>query len=158
MTDTELELADDVIAFTVDGAPAPQGSKQARTTKAGATYIHEGNRERLEPWRNAVAARARETMAGRPALTGPLELDVAFAFGRPRAHYRTGRHAGELKPSAPIYCDRRPDLDKLVRAIGDAITGIVAVDDGAIVELRARKFYGSPAAHIAIRALTQNGG
>jgi Holliday junction resolvase RusA-like endonuclease len=144
----------DVVAFTVDGAPAPQGSKSARVTNAGTTYMHESGRERLEPWRNAVAARAREAMAGRAPLTGPLELDVAFAFGRPRSHYRTGRHAGELKPTAPIYCDKRPDLDKLLRAIGDAITGIVVVDDAQVVELRARKYYGSPAAHIAIRTLT----
>ena len=145
---------DDVVAFVVDGAPAPQGSKVARTTPGGAGYVHESNRAKLEPWRAAVAARAREAMGGRPPLTGPLELDVAFLFGRPRAHYRTGRHAGELKPTAPIYCDKRPDLDKLLRAIGDAITGIVAVDDAAIVELHARKAYGSPSAQIAVRVLT----
>ena len=148
----------DVVAFVVVGAPAPQGSKTARTTKAGGAYMHETGKATLEPWRAAVAARAREAMGDRAPFAGPLELDVAFMFARPRSHYRTGRHAGELKPSAPIYCDKRPDLDKLLRAIGDAITGIVAVDDAAIVELRARKAYGSPSAQIAVRVLTYNGG
>jgi Holliday junction resolvase RusA-like endonuclease len=147
----------DVVAFVVDGAPAPQGSKTIERTAAGAAHVRESSRK-VGPWRDAVALRAREAMAGRPPLTGPLELDVAFLFARPRSHYRTGRHAGQLKPSAPVYCDKRPDLDKLLRAIGDAITGIVAVDDAAIVELRARKAYGSPAAHIAVRTLSSIGG
>lgn len=144
---------DGVVAFVVDGAPAPQGSKTARTTKDGGAFVHETGKATLEPWRAAVAARAREAMAGRAPFAGPVELDVAFVFGRPRSQYRTGKHAGELKPSAPIYCDKRPDLDKLLRAIGDAITGIVVVDDATIVELRARKAYGSPSAQIAIRSL-----
>jgi crossover junction endodeoxyribonuclease RusA len=149
----ELELGlGDVVAFVVDGTPAPQGSKTVGRSSGGASFVREDNPD-TEPWRNAVATRARAAMAGRPPLPGPLELDVAFMFGRPKSHYRTGRNAGRLKPSAPIYCDKRPDLDKLLRAIGDAITGIVVVDDAAIVELRARKAYGSPAAHIAIRTL-----
>ena len=148
----ELELGLDVVAFVVDGTPAPQGSKTVGRSNAGGAFVREDN-PALEPWRSTVAARAREAMAGRPPLPGPLELDVAFLFPRPRAHFGTGRNAGRLKPSAPIYCDKRPDLDKLIRAVGDALTGIVAVDDAAIVELRARKAYGSPSAHIAVRAL-----
>jgi Holliday junction resolvase RusA-like endonuclease len=149
----ELELGlGDVVAFVVDGPPAPQGSKTVAKSKAGASFVREDNPD-TEPWRNAVAARARAAMAGRPPLAGPLELDVAFVFARRQSHFGTGRNAGRLKPSAPIYCDKRPDLDKLLRAIGDAITGIVVVDDAAIVELRARKAYGSPAAHIAVRTL-----
>jgi Holliday junction resolvase RusA-like endonuclease len=147
--DVELEpVLVDVVAFVVDGEPAPQGSK----TRLATGGMREDNPATV-PWRNAIAARARQVMAGRPPLIGPLELDVAFMFARPKSHYRTGRHAGQLKPNAPIYCDKRPDLDKLLRAIGDAITGIVAVDDAAIVELRARKAYGSPSAHIAVRVL-----
>jgi Holliday junction resolvase RusA-like endonuclease len=145
----ELELGlGEVVAFVVDGEPAPQGSK----TRLATGGMREDN-PATAPWRNAVATRAREAMAGRPPLAGPLELDVAFMFARPKGHYRTGRHAGQLKPNAPIYCDKRPDLDKLLRAVGDAIAGIVAVDDAAIVEVRARKAYGSPSAHIAVRVI-----
>lgn len=152
---TELEV--DVVAFVVDGTPAPQGSKTVAKSKAGASFVRDDNPE-LAPWRSTVAAAAREAMAGRRPLAGPLELDVAFMFGRPMSHYRTGKHAGQLKPTAPIYCDKRPDLDKLIRAIGDALTGIVVVDDAAFVEMRARKAYGSPAAHISVRVINSNGG
>jgi len=140
-----------VVSFVVDGEPATQGSM--RSLGKGRPTI-DSNRDKLEPWRATVAARAREAFGDRPPLAGAVELDVAFVFARPKAHYRTGRHAGELKPSAPVYCDKRPDLDKLLRAIGDALTGVVLVDDGLIVELRSRKFYGRPSAQIAIRVLS----
>lgn len=139
-----------LVTFSVPGVPAPQGSKTVGRTKAGANYVREDNPQ-TEPWRNAVASYARAAMAGRPPLDGPLRLVVAFAFARPRSHYRTGKHAGELKPTAPVHCDKRPDLDKLLRAIGDALTGTAVVDDAAFVELAASKRYGTPAAHVTIR-------
>ena len=139
-----------MIAFTVHGTPAPQGSKTVVPTKAG-PRTKESNERQLRAWRQAIADAASTAMDGQGPLAGPCELDVTFVFGRPRAHYRTGRHAGELKASAPIHCDKRPDLDKLVRAVGDALTGTALIDDATIVKLTARKHYGSPAAHIELR-------
>jgi crossover junction endodeoxyribonuclease RusA len=142
----------DVIAFTVHGEPAPQGSKTVGRSKAGAAFVREDN-PATGPWRNAVTAAAVEAMEGRPPISGPARLEVDFVFGRPRSHYRTGKHAGELKASASHYRASRPDVDKLVRAVGDALAGVVLVDDAAIVELVARKVYGSPAAHVSITEL-----
>jgi crossover junction endodeoxyribonuclease RusA len=141
------------LAFTVHGEPAPQGSKTTGRTKAGATFMREDN-PNTEPWRNAVALRALAAMNGQQPFAGPLRLDVTFVFARPRSHYRTGKHAGQLKPSAPVHCDKRPDLDKLVRAIGDALTGTAIIDDAAITELVARKHYGAPGAHIVVDELS----
>jgi len=143
------------VSFTVHGTPAPQGSKTVGRTKAGAAFVREDNPQ-TEPWRNAVAAAATAAMLDLGEdhpLGSPLRLDVTFVFPRPRSHYRTGRNAGQLKPSAPLYHDRRPDLDKLVRAVGDALTGIVAADDAAFVQVVARKHYGQPAAHISVELL-----
>ena len=50
-----------------------------------------------------------------------IVLDLLFRFPRPRSHFGTGRNAGQLKPSAPFYVRTRPDLDKLARAVGDAL-------------------------------------
>ena len=138
------------LAFTVHGTPAPQGSKTIVPTAAG-PRTKESNERQLRAWRQAIADTAATAMDGHGPLTGPCELDATFVFARPRSHYRTGRHAGELKPSAPIHCDKRPDLDKLLRAVGDALTGIALIDDATIVKLTARKHYGSPAAHIELR-------
>jgi len=138
------------VSFHVHGEPAPQGSKTVGRSKAGAAFVREDN-PKTEPWRNAVAAAAAEAMAGRPPLAGPVELEVVFVFGRPRSHYRTGKLAGQLKPRAALYCAKRPDVDKLVRALGDALTGVVLVDDASIVRLRAEKHYGAPGAFVDVR-------
>ncbi len=133
-----------MISFTVAGVPAPQGSKVR--TKWG---VREDN-PATRPWRTAVAWEATAAMQGREPLAGALELVVVFTFPRPKSHYRTGRHAGELKPDAPRYCVTKPDTDKLLRAIGDAVTGICVRDDSQFVEITARKLYGQPSATVAI--------
>jgi hypothetical protein len=43
----------------------------------------------------------------------------------------------------------RPDLDKLVRAVLDALTGPVLADDGQVVLLSAGKFYPGDSFHMA---------
>lgn len=149
---TETADLDRLVAFTVYGTAAPQGSKTVATS-GGKSWVRDDNRA-VEPWRNAVAAAAVEAMHGRPPFAGAARLEATFAFQRPRSHYRTGKHAGQLRPSAPVYCDRRPDLDKLLRAIGDALSGVVVTDDARVVEVAAAKVYGTPAAYIVVLELT----
>jgi Holliday junction resolvase RusA-like endonuclease len=141
------------VSFVVDGISAPQGSK---------TRTRWGMREdnpNTAPWRNAVATAARAAMAGgHPLLIGPLELSGRFYFPRPKSHYRTGRFANELKPNAPVFVQTKPDLDKLVRAIGDACKGIVYRDDSEIARLGAvEKLYGPPRAEITLRTISEDG-
>lgn len=140
-----------VLTFTVQGTPAPQGSKTIARSRHG-TWLRDDNRS-LAPWRSTVAAAALACMIGRRPLAGPLRLEATFVFPRPKSHYRSGALAGQLRPSAPFYCDTRPDLDKLLRAIGDAVTGIAIVADANIVEIDACKLYGLPRADITIREL-----
>lgn len=107
-----------------------------------------------EPWRATVAARATAAMNGRELRTGPLRLRATFVFARPASHFGTGRNEGRLKASAPLYVRKRPDVDKLLRAIGDALTGIVFRDDAQIVDVRAEKHFGQqPCAHVVVEEL-----
>lgn len=128
-----------MIEFTVIGTPAPQGSKTR--TRWG---VREDN-PATKPWRSAVAAEAAAVWNGQPLISEPVSLDVLFVFSRPKGHYRTGRFAGMLRPSAPVWCSTKPDADKLARAIGDALSGQILRDDSLIVEWLIRKVYGSPA-------------
>ena len=56
-------------------------------------------------------------------------LELEFVMPRPKS---------TPKKSTPAAI-KRPDLDKLVRAVMDAITGVVVVDDSQIVHLVATK-------------------
>ena len=48
---------------------------------------------------------------------------------------------------------KRPDLDKLVRAVKDALTKVLWHDDGQVVEILARKFYAQPGAPVGVSVL-----
>lgn len=124
------------VTFTVLGTPIPQGSK---------TRTRWGMREdnpKTRPWRDTVAYDARAAMGGEPPLVGPLWLDVTFWMPRPKSHYGSGRNANALKATAPDHCTTKPDLDKLLRALGDAMTTAgVWMDDSQAVVVEARKMY-----------------
>lgn len=122
------------ITFEVIGTPAPQGSKTAVRTKHGRTVMLEGKgegRRRHKTWRAAVAEAARD-VAGHDdveaPLDGPLVLDVEFRFPMPASRSKTVHALGRAPKTTA------PDLDKLVRALGDGLTeGGLIRDDARIV-------------------------
>lgn len=134
-----------MIEFVVHGVPAPQGS-MVRTR-----YGVRPDNPNTKPWRAAVASEAAAIWHGRDPLTGPLELAAVFYFPRPKSHFRTGKHADQLKDTAPDWCATKPDADKLLRAAADAMSGIVYRDDSQLVQVSARKLYGQPRAVLVVR-------
>lgn len=119
----------EVVSFRVDGKARPQGSK---TMNAGGRGFREACDD-LPAWRASVSYRARQAMAGRPIIEPgqAVHLRVAFLGHYSKQHYST-KQGGGLRPSAPLYRATGYDLDKLVRAIGDAMSGIVYADDRQI--------------------------
>jgi Holliday junction resolvase RusA-like endonuclease len=81
----------------------------------------------LAAWRSAIALRARES--GATPIEGPIQLDMTFTALKPRTVNRS-------HPTVP------PDLDKLVRAVLDALTAIAYRDDSQVTAITARKQYG----------------
>lgn len=126
MTDTQ---------FFVPGIPVQQGSKR-----------HVGNgvmvemAKNLRPWRDSVTYAARAACRQDCDLqTGPLTATLTFWFPRPKSHYRAN---GLLKPNAPTYKSSAPDVDKLARAVLDAITGSgLWHDDAQVAGLQLTKRY-----------------
>ncbi|MEE9185236.1 MAG: RusA family crossover junction endodeoxyribonuclease [Acidimicrobiia bacterium] len=103
----------------------------------------------LKPWRRRVAANARIAMAGRPPLTGAIELSLTICRPRPKWNYNS---RGCLKDSAPDHPITRPDTLKQVRAIEDALIGVVWNDDSQIVDHWLRKRYSlTPKVLISVR-------
>ncbi len=123
------------ITFTIPGKPSTAGSKRGIPYHKkgggglGVRMIADDPKALL--WRNAVAVAAREAYDG-PLLTGPIHLAVNFEFPRPKGHFGTGRNAGKQKASAPGQHIQKPDLGKLVRAVEDALTGVVWRDDSQV--------------------------
>ncbi|MGH9088810.1 MAG: RusA family crossover junction endodeoxyribonuclease [Acidimicrobiales bacterium] len=127
------------LAILVVGTPAPQGSKR----HVGNGVMVESS-AKVKPWRQDVKAAALDAIAeaGWEPATGPVSLNITFRLSRPRSHYGTGRNAGHIKSSAPVWVDKRPDLSKLVRSTEDALTEAgVWRDDARVARLVVRKVY-----------------
>lgn len=128
-------------SFRIHGIPVAQGSKIAGVSKSGHAFMRESSAKKLRPWRQDVAAQALLAMEGRELMVGPVSVIVTFLFPRPKAHYRTGRHAANLRDDAPDWHASKPDLSKLVRALEDALTGVVFRDDAQVASMVVGKRY-----------------
>ena len=139
--------------FTVLGKPAPQGSKR----HVGRGVMVESSK-RCKPWRQDVRHTVMDLLPGDwyANMDKAIALSCVFVFARPKNHFRTN---GQLKPSAPKHCSGRiGDISKLVRAVEDAMTGVVYNDDAQIINLIAHRRFANdreqPSAIITVTALS----
>lgn len=149
------------IEFFVAGNPIPQGSMKAFMPKGARFPVVTHNKTAdLKSWRGVVAYSARDAMSRSGALmivSGPVSVKIDFLLHRPRAHYGTGKNADKLKPNAPAYSVSKPDIDKLERAILDALTGVVWTDDSQVAHVEKWKHYSQETgAVIVIQTLDSN--
>jgi Holliday junction resolvase RusA-like endonuclease len=77
-----------------------------------------------------------DAMAGRPPLTGPLEVTVAAYWPWPKSKSEKKR-----KMFGAQYFTSRPDADNIGKLLGDALNSIVWADDAYIVNLTVKKRY-----------------
>lgn len=115
------------VFFTVQGHPRPQGSKR---------YLGNGRfieASDVHPWRKAIASKVFETMqltGDERSFTEPVIVWATFRLPRPKTVKR-------------FYPSVAPDLDKLCRALGDALSvdSHLLTDDSLIVQWHAKKRY-----------------
>lgn len=118
------------IRFSVRGVPVSQGSCRAYVCKGHAVVTNKN--PRLNQWREAVSNEAR-AVAPEALLGGALQVSCCFRFEPPKSRKKQGM---------TMYS--RPDIDKLLRAVLDACTGILWFDDAQVQILRGQKMYASP--------------
>jgi Holliday junction resolvase RusA-like endonuclease len=132
------------ISLVVFGDAQPAGSKRGfNHPHTGRVILTDAN-PRSREWKDRVAAEAGRTYSG-PLLDGPVAVSLTFYRTRPKGHLRTGKHAGLVRNSAPLYPVTKPDGLKLARGAEDAMTGIIYRDDAQVVDMDIHKRYGSPA-------------
>lgn len=128
-------------SFFVAGVPVPKGSAKAFMNK-GMKFpaVVQDNAEKQKPWASLIGYSAQWALI-ECVNTGAMKLDVTFFMPRPKSHYGTGKNSETVKSTAPAYHTSKPDLDKLVRCVKDALTGIAWKDDSQVSAVFARKFY-----------------
>jgi len=138
----------DRVAFTVAGAAAPQGSKR----HVGKGVLVEASK-RVKPWRNDVRMVAGLAMSGDP-WEGPVAVEVDFRYRRPASHLRTDGVSLSATGRRFPCPTGSGDVDKLLRAVLDALTSIVFHDDRQVAQVVACKQWGDrDEARVVVRRL-----
>ena len=142
------------VRFFVPGIPKPAGSKRSMIHPKTRKAITLDANKKTKPWQADVKYHASKAMHAKDPVLGPVKLLVSFSFPRPKCHYRTGKKSHLMKDCAPVYHTNAPDLSKLIRAIEDAMIGVVYVDDRQVAETFSLKGYDSkPGASITVMTL-----
>lgn len=123
-----------VCEFRVVGVPQTKGSARAFMRRGMRFPVITNDNPKCKGWQGAVADAAAVGMNGREPFAGAVTLAMTFYFPRPKGHFGTGKNAGILKASAPKRHTVKPDLDKIVRAVKDGMTGVVYRDDAQVDE------------------------
>lgn len=104
-------------------------------TKGSFNFFRKGNRvivrpadKRLDAWEENIRLAATEAVAGAPPSERGWIIRLKFFLRRPKTVKR-------IDPTT------KPDLDKLVRAVLDPLTGVVYNDDSQVIDIHARKYY-----------------
>lgn len=118
------------VTFFVPGKPEPQGSARAFVVK-GKPVVTSDNPE-VKSWRGVVTTAASTAMGGRPPEPdGPVTVHIVFVMPRPKSHPKTRK----------LPHTKKPDLDKLVRAVFDGLTAVVFRDDSQVTTVISTKHY-----------------
>lgn len=151
MPQNRSQPLDDLAPFRasvfVPGQPIPQGSAKAFVV-AGRARVTASNGKTLNPWRTAIHDAV--TPLTRPGAIlipdKPVKLTIEFIMPRTKS---------EPKRTRPHT--RRPDTDKLTRAVMDALHHTVYREDSQVIALcvtkRTAELDEQPGAHIEWRVL-----
>jgi crossover junction endodeoxyribonuclease RusA len=124
-----------IISFTVLGTPQSQGSVKAFIPKGWKRPVLTSDNPNLKSWRQGAASVAFAAMKqhGFPVSMAAVEIDATFYFAKPKSTSKRILHK-----------ITKPDCDKLVRALLDALTGVVYADDSQVIGIVCRKRFGLP--------------
>ncbi|MBQ9600857.1 MAG: RusA family crossover junction endodeoxyribonuclease [Neisseriaceae bacterium] len=119
------------LCFVVDGAP--QGKARPRFTRQGKTYTP----LKTKNYEQHIAHRALQAMYGTESLPEweretekPIFIAIEAVFPIPKSYTKTKRQAclnGEQLPTV------KPDVDNIVKVVGDALNDIAYKDDKQVV-------------------------
>lgn len=121
------------VTFAAWGIAQPKGSTRAFLPKGWTRPVVTSDNPKTKGWQQTVAEAALAAMPSPVLMDGPVSLDVTFYLKRPKSLGKKSRaHT------------TKPDLDKLVRSVKDALTHIVWHDDSQVIAVQAWKFYAAP--------------
>lgn len=138
------------IQFIAYGTPQPKGSTRAFMRPGMRFPVVTSDNPNLKGWAAHVRTEAQRHHDGFIS-DRPVRVCLHFELKRPkRLLTKTFRDRG-------LWHTTKPDLDKLARAVKDALTGVLWTDDSQVAQLVAEKVYvdaeTGPCVHVTVEEL-----
>jgi len=138
-----------MIYFTVPGTPTAKGRPKIGRVAGHARMF---TPDKTVKYESTVALFARQAMGDRNLFDGPVALDLVLHMPIPSSWSAKKKFAA-LK--AEIIPETKPDCSNVLKAVEDAMNGIVYLDDKQISDLTVKKRYGErPGVDVVVRELS----
>jgi Holliday junction resolvase RusA-like endonuclease len=138
-----------MLTFRVYGVALPKGNMKPFLAKGMKFPIVTESNRNVKSWQQLIAEGASHALqalpeADRALLLYGVRVSVAFFLPRPQAFKKRGVFVPHIKA---------PDVDKLARAVLDALSAVTYCDDRQVTELIAGKYYAEVAgpAYVDVR-------
>lgn len=138
-------------SFRIEIKGNPCLQKRHRTSRFGHTY------DPSSPDKADVVA-LMHIQAPKKPFNKAISVDLNFFMPRPKSHYRTGRFAHNLKPSAPTWhTTRSGDIDNFIKFYLDCMSNnVIMNDDCQVCVLTSKKMYSdSPKTVITVKEIEE---
>lgn len=132
------------VLFNVPGLP--KGKGRPKFAKRG-NFVSVRTPEETVVYENLIKTQAYQAMGDSDPFTGRVSMEARIGFQIPESWSNKKKAkavAGEISPTG------KPDIDNVVKALGDAMNGVVFKDDSQICAVVATKFYGTPGVTVFI--------
>ena len=133
------------VSFFVPGEP--QGKGRARIGKVG-NFARMYTPAKTVAYEGLIALAAQDVMQGRELIGGPVMIELRIVHSVPQSKskkWKAQALAGE------IPCTKKPDADNVLKAVCDALNGVVFKDDVQVTDGSFRRRWGAiPGVHVRI--------
>lgn len=116
--------------FSVLGPAATKGSTRSFISNQTLRVVTLHDNRRLPEWTKTVQVAARWARVLITSKPHEVRVTATWTFVAPKRDHKRSSHTV------------KPDLDKLARALLDALTGIAYDDDSQVTRIEMRKIYG----------------
>lgn len=122
------------IVVQIPGEPYALKRARVRVIKgAKQTFASHYDPKENRSWKGYAATFLSEAMVGLELFSGPIEVEIFAAYSMPKSRWLSTRNRpGHWKVT-------KPDVDNIIKAVLDAASGVVFMDDKQVVSISARK-------------------
>lgn len=137
------------VFFVVPGTPVGKGRPKVSTR--GGKFARMYTPEKTASYEGLVAMAARQAMAGRDLISGPVDVELTILLPIP-ASWSKKKQAAAL--AGQVYPTKKPDIDNVEKAIFDGLNNVVWRDDVQVCDVIKRKRYAAvPCVQVAVREI-----